>query len=209
MSLSLFILKASGKSLSSMPFQVSQIMTASMEPTLHAPTENKKGKTISGDVVIIYKKNLNKIKVGDIIAYLTDINNDGYMDTVVHRVTELNDEYIRITGDAIGSLDETFTLDSFKNRYMGKIAFNNKAFLTTWLFRILTQAWGFICFIVLPLTFIIIRSVLQLIKALNSNDTDEESTDEKITVEYGGHTFTEEEITKMILERENNKKDNE
>ena len=209
MAVSLFILKASGKSLNSLPFQVSQIMTGSMEPTLHAPTENKKGKTISGDVVIIYKKNINKIKVGDIVAYLTDINNDGYLDTVVHRVTELDDTHIRIAGDASGSLDETFSISQFEDKYMGKIAFNNKAFLTTWLFRILTQAWGFICFIALPLTFIIVRSVLQLIKALNSDDIEEESTDEKITVEYGGHTFTEEEISKMILEREELKKNDE
>ena len=206
MAISLFILRISGKSLNSMPFQVSQIMTGSMEPTLHAPTTNKKGKTISGDVVIIIKKNITKIKVGDIIAYLTDINNDGYDDVVVHRVIELDNDHIRIAGDASGSLDETFTIQEFNEKYLGKIAFNNKAFLTTWLFRILTQAWGFICFIALPLTFIIIRSIFQLIKTLNSEEIEEENNDEKITVEYNGHTFTEDEINKMIMEREEIKK---
>ena len=128
MAVSLFILRISGKNLNSMPFQVSQIMTGSMEPTLHAPTTNKKGKTISGDVVLIIKKNVTKIKVGDIIAYLTDINNDGYDDVVVHRVIELDDDHIRIAGDASGSLDETFTIQEFNEKYLGKIAFNNKAF---------------------------------------------------------------------------------
>ena len=100
MAVSLFILRASGRSLNNMPFQVSQIMTGSMEPTLHAPKENKRGKTISGDVVIIIKINVNKIKEGDIIAYLRDINNDGFDDVVVHRVEEITDTTIRIKGDA-------------------------------------------------------------------------------------------------------------
>ena len=205
MAVSLFILKASGKSLNKMPFQVSQIMTGSMEPLLHAPKIKTNGKNISGDVVIIYKKNISKIKEGDIIAYLTDINSDGINDVVVHRVVELTPSTIRIKGDAQGSLDETLTLDNFNDRYLGKILFNNKAFITTWLFRILTQAWGFIVFIVLPLLFIILRSILQLIKIMNKNDDiDKES---ELDINYNGVTYSKEVIEKMIEEKERKKQE--
>ena len=202
MAVSLFVLKLSGKSLNNIPFQVSQIMTGSMEPTLHAPTTNKRGKTISGDVVIIIKKNINKLKEGDIIAYLTDINFDGIDDVVVHRIISITNDSVRIAGDAEGSLDETLTRTKFNSKYLGKIMLNHKAYITTWLFRILTQAWGFIVFIALPLLFMIVRTVLQLIKILKSNEEVEESS-----VTYNGMTFTEDAIKQMIEEKEKKKND--
>ncbi len=199
----LFILRLSGESLNNLPVQISQIMTGSMEPTLHAPTKNKRGKTISGDVVIIYKCEIEKIEVEDIVAYFSDINNDGTYEVVVHRVKELTDSYIRIVGDQEGTLDEILSYDEFSSRFLGKILFNRKAYIITWLFRVLTQGWGFLTFIVLPMLLIIFKQIIKIVLISKHNKEVSLGT----SVELNGVVYSEDEIKKMIEEKKKTGKD--
>ena len=195
----LFVLRISGSQVvKKSPIHVYEILTGSMEPTLHKQSSYKNGKKKTGDVVLVLKTKIDKLEEGDIISYYTDINNDGSYEVVTHRLVSIENNKYRIKGDAEGSLDETLTLSQMNERFIGKVAFNHKLYAVTILYRFICTIYGFLLLIVIPLTFLIGKEVYTLIKTLKSPVEEEESS----TVTYNGVTFTEEEIKKMIKEKE-------
>ena len=193
----LFVLRISGSSAKiNSPIHVYEILTGSMEPTLHKQSTYKNGKKKTGDVVLVLKKKIEKLKEGDIISYYTDINNDGKYEVVTHRLIEIKDNKYRIKGDVEGSLDETLTISQMNERYIGKVAFNHKLYVITILYRFICTIYGFLLLIVIPLSFLIGKEIYTLIKTLKA------PVEEENAVTYNGVTFSEEEIKKMIKEKE-------
>ena len=194
----LFVLRISGSSAKiNSPVHVYEILTGSMEPTLHKQSTYKNGKKKTGDVVLVIKTKIEKLKEGDIVSYYTDINNDGKYEVVTHRLVSIENNKFRIVGDAEGSLDETLTLPQMNERFIGKVAFNHKLYVVTILYRFICTIYGFLLLIVLPLTFLIGKEIYTLIKTMKQPVEEEESG-----VTYNGVTFSEEEIKKMIKEKE-------
>ena len=90
----LFVLRISGSNLlSKTPLHLYEIITGSMEPTLKARSTYSNGKKKTGDVVLVYRKNVDKLKEGDIIAYYTDIDYDGKYDIVTHRIVKICNQF--------------------------------------------------------------------------------------------------------------------
>ena len=194
----LFVLRISGSSAKiNSPVHVYEILTGSMEPTLHKQSTYKNGKKKTGDVVLVIKTKIEKLKEGDIVSYYTDINNDGKYEVVTHRLVSIENNKFRIVGDAEGSLDETLTLPQMNERFIGKVAFNHKLYVVTILYRFICTIYGFLLLIVLPLTFLIGKEIYTLIKTMKAPVEEDESG-----VTYNGVTFSEEEIKKMIKEKE-------
>ena len=204
----LFIVKFTGTAnKSNFPVHLYEIITGSMEPTLKARSTYSNGKKKTGDVVLVFRKNVDKLKEGDIIAYYTDIDYDGKYDIVTHRIVKIENGSYEIKGDAAGSLDETLTYMQMKDRIIGKIAFNNKLFFVSILYRFISTVYGFLILVVIPLGFLIVKEVITLVKTINEEK--EDSEDEGITVNYGGKKFSEEEIKQMITEKEGNQDEKE
>ncbi|MCR5564520.1 MAG: S26 family signal peptidase [Gammaproteobacteria bacterium] len=194
----LFVLRISGSGAKiNSPVHVYEILTGSMEPTLHKQSTYKNGKKKTGDVVLVIKTKIEKLKEGDIVSYYTDINNDGKYEVVTHRLVSIENNKFRIVGDAEGSLDETLTLAQMNERFIGKVAFNHKLYVVTILYRFICTIYGFLLLIVLPLTFLIGKEIYTLIKTMKAPVEENESG-----VTYNGVTFSEEEIKKMIKEKE-------
>lgn len=181
LTVALFVVKISGsKSGSKMPFHIYEIVTGSMEPTLHASYKNDSGNVVTGDIVFVYKKKIDKLEVGDIISYLTDINSDGTYEVVTHRIIKIDDTGYEIKGDVSGSLDEVLSKGEMEERYLGKVLNNKRLWVLTWLYRILTNIFGFLIIVVLPLIYLIVKEVIELSKAMHKEEDETiEVTNEK------------------------------
>ncbi|MCR5741383.1 MAG: S26 family signal peptidase [Gammaproteobacteria bacterium] len=196
----LFILRISDSSaLSKAKVQIFEILTGSMEPTLKGRSEDSKSK---GDIVICVKVDIDSLEEGDIVAYYYDIDKDGTYEVVVHRLVEISDNSYRIVGDNEGSMEETLTYNELQNRFVGKILFNRKSYIITFLYKIITNVFGFIFIIAVPLLYLIVKEIVVLIKTIKNN----QEVDNQNSVKYNGVVYKEEEILKMIEEKDEEKK---
>lgn len=192
----LFILRISDSNiLKKAPVHLYEILTGSMEPTLHQREGKKKG-----DVVLVYDTNVNDIEEGDIISYYSDIFNNGTMEVVTHRVISIEDGHYDIKGDAEGALEEVLSFNQLEDRLVGKVLFNHKLYILSFLYRVIGSVYGFIFLIVIPLSYLIVREIMVIIKILAQRNAPDTST----SVKYDGRVYTEEEIKKMIEEKEKN-----
>ena len=194
----LFIVKFTGTAnKSNFPVHLYEILTGSMEPTL-----KKRDEVSTGDVVLVINTKVDKLKVNDIISYYKDVDNDGRIDVITHRLVSIEDGNYTIVGDAEGALEETYTKEELSKILVGKVMFNRKAIVITFLFRFISTTYGFILCIALPLLYLFIRELIVLL-SMSKNKEEEEKQDNSLDVTYDGVTYTEEQIKKMIEEREN------
>lgn len=134
------------------PIKLQRIATESMVPTLDV-----------GDIVLCVNTKTEKLKVGDIISYKKDINKDGVMDSVTHRIIEIElvdgVYYITTQGDNNSTPDTTFSEDLI----IGKIVGNKKLTVVTFIYKILSNIYGFIILIILPLVVMLMKSIIELV----------------------------------------------
>ena len=207
---SLFILRLSGKNMEKAPVHLYEIMTGSMEETLHEPVYEGGKKKRSGDIVIVYNKAFDKLKEGDIISFKYDIDGDGSKEIVTHRIIRIEGSYVVARGDAAKMESDTQVVT--RETYVGAVLFNHKAYLITWLYRILSTVWGFIVLVAVPLVYLIVRETIELIRVATKAEDEETNNEnaESKTVVLNGVTYTEEQIQQFIKEKEERKaKENE
>ena len=134
------------------PIKLQRIATESMVPTLDV-----------GDIVLCVNTKTEKLKVGDIISYQKDINNDGVMDSITHRIIEIElidgVYYITTQGDNNSTPDNTFSEDLI----IGKIVGNKKLTVVTFIYKILSNIYGFLILIILPLVVMLMKSIIELV----------------------------------------------
>lgn len=201
LTVALFALRLSGFSMSGKaPVSFFEIVTGSMEPTLKSQVVENDKIVSRGDIVIVFKKKINKLKENDIISYYSDLNHDGNYEIITHRLKNIQDidgiTYYTVEGDAEGSLKEVFTSEGFNEVYVGKVLFNHKAYITSFLYKIITNIYGFLLLVVAPLLFLLIKEVMNLAKISTKDEAEFIRDDGK--VETVDKKSLEEEIKKDI-----------
>ncbi len=186
--------KVTGQQSQLFGYSITKILTNSMEP-----------KIMTDDVILekLYKQ--EELFVGDIITFRAPKESSIYVEgmnyTITHRIESIEKTsdggyIIKTKGDHNTREDDfTVTEKDVVSVYVATLP------ITTFVFKIIANFWGFLFLIVLPLVFILIFQIIKLIKLKNMPSESSESLSEEEKI-----TFTEEEI-KRFIEEEKNKKE--
>ena len=118
----IFITRMSGQTPSIFGYSVFRVQTDSMTPTLNV-----------GDVILVKECEPEDVKLGDIVTYAVTTGRLSGQ-TITHRVAEEPVErngvyYYRTKGDKAGAaLDEEFSYDVLKGKYVRTLPFLNKLY---------------------------------------------------------------------------------
>lgn len=185
--------KVTGQQSQLFGYSITRILTNSMEPTI-----------MTDDVILEKLYEGEQLSVGYIITFRAPEESSIYVEgmnyTITHRIESIEKTedggYIITTKGDNNSRADDFTIDetAVVSVYVTTLS------VMTIIFKIISNFWGFLVLIVLPLVFILIFQIVKLIKLKNMpSDSETTAQEEKIT-------FTEEEI-KRFIEEENKKED--
>lgn len=186
--------KVTGQQSQLFGYSITKILTNSMELEI-----------MTDDVILEKLYTGQELSVGDIITFRAPEESSIYVEgmnyTITHRIVSIDwtpdGGYVIQTKGDHNSKEDDFTIDEndVVSVYVATLS------VMTVVFKVISNFWGFLFLIVLPLVFILIFQIVKLVKLKNmpSDSAEANSEEEKIT-------FTEEEIKKFI-EEENNKKD--
>lgn len=185
--------KVTGQQSQLFGYSITRILTNSMEPSI-----------MTDDVILEKLYDGEQLSVGDIITFRAPEESSIYVEgmnyTITHRIESIEETedggYIITTKGDNNSRADDFTIDetAVVSVYVTTLS------VMTIIFKIISNFWGFLVLIVLPLVFILIFQIVKLIKLKNMS-SDSETTDQEEKI-----TFTEEEI-KRFIEEENKKED--
>ncbi len=140
------------------------------------------------DVLIVEKVDPSEVKVEDDVSFYYDINQDGQVEMVTHRLSyvayiedaSLNDGYhynfaahgINKVSDQCGGGDCTYQIQEFhEDVLIGKVTGKSQFLRVT--NQVFASPITLIVLIVIPALYVIITSVIDLFKTLEENDIDE------------------------------------
>ncbi|AEA47307.1 signal peptidase I [Archaeoglobus veneficus] len=116
----------------------------SMEPAI---TQN--------DIVLVLPVNSDEIKAGKVIVYRHEVDGKTYQ--FVHRVVEVNGKSLLTKGDSLSTVDN-YVVRS--DDVVGVVVF--KIPYAGWFVRFMNTVWGYVLFILMPGTALIIFEIRQI-----------------------------------------------
>lgn len=172
-----------------------KIVSASMEPKYEV-----------GDYVISIKRPAERLKPGDIIAFISE-DEATYGEVIVHRISYFDEDGNFITRGDSNPIDDYSSVRA--EMILGKVSF--KLTLLKYADKLFSHVGVFIALIVLPLAFIIINEALHLIREEKKH---RETT--RLIIKYGldpkdiklyelAAKFGEEAVSKIALDCSANK----
>lgn len=164
-------------------YQVLVVLTDSMEPKYKVDS-----------AVIVKKVAPSSLKEGDDVTFMWDINNDGNLMPMTHRLTKVT-SYVETDGSThynfvahgintaskqcAGDIHGTETADCTnqsqafnENVLLGKVV-GHSVFLGG-VFNFMTTPWGLLILLLIPALYLIISSGIDIIKAAKSKEDEEE-----------------------------------
>ena len=172
------------------PFGLYTIISGSMEPKIH----------VADVVLVIEEKDLSRLKVGDIITFVSTWNVN-YGDTVTHRIVAVNknekgEYFFNTKGDANKDMDGSTVV---ANNLIGKVHFRIPKLGHLQFFLATRKGWFIIVFI--PAMLIIIFDLIKIFRLYilrsqlnNIVDTGETKTTYFETEKLEDRNLTEDEL---------------
>lgn len=160
-------------------YSISEVPTASMEPTIK-----------TGDYVIFYKISYDEVEVGDIIVYKSKASDTNGM-FIIHRVIEIKEGYLVTKGDNNALADsEEITSDMVYGKYCFTVSFLN--FLGT------SSSRQSIFFLLMAILFIVVIMQLVLVAIKATKHAHEEKIKNEV-IEEMKKEILKEELRKEML----------
>lgn len=187
--ISVFVQKAQGKEPSFFGLRIYYIVTDSMEPNIAVK-----------DLILCknFDGNADGLKKGDVVTFIED---DGALagNTITHRIVkapykDASGEWFIVTkGDNAPSDDKPTPLADVRSVFVGKLP------VLTFLYRIISNIYGFIFIIVLPLSALLILQIVRLVKASTKTEKKDENSNE-IDEAADKSGFSKQQIEDMMAE---------
>lgn len=184
--ISVFVQKAQGKEPSVFGLRIYYILTDSMEPNIKV-----------GDLILCksFDGDRETLKKDDIVTFIED---DGALagQPITHRIQKAPYEengtwYIVTKGDNAPSADNPTPISDVRSVYSRNMP------VLTFIYKIISNIFGFIFIIVLPLLALLVLQVIRLVKS--SNATDKKSQDDAdLDAAAKDSGFSKEEIEAMM-----------
>ncbi len=190
--------KVKGEQTNLFGYSITRILTSSMDG-------DKEDSFAAGEVILTKVYNGENLEEGDIVTFWAPIvTNLEEGSTITHRIYSKNYEengsiYYVTKGDARPSTDAEGSNAFFVTPDMIVATYVSRLPVLTWFFSIISEFWGFLLIIVLPLVIILIVQIVKLVKLKQDKTTKEQNEDENNEIK-----FTEDEIKQFI---EENKKE--
>ena len=164
-------------------YSVMKVVTGSMEPSIHV-----------GDYILIRETDVEDLKVGDVITFLSDDPTIKDMPNS-HRITKINDDgTFTVKGDA-NPTEDVYTVKS--DRIIGKYV------RKLWLFRFIGSFGSskklLMILFILPTVCICIYESRSLVKIIKGKDKDDDEQDETDENNSGDKKLTAEEQKEKLI----------
>lgn len=187
--ISVFVQKAQGKEPSFFGLRIYYIVTDSMEPDIAV-----------GDLILCknFDGKADGLKKGDVVTFIEDSGAlAGY--PITHRIVtapyadENGELFIVTKGDNAPNEDNPTPLSDVQSVYVGNLP------VLTFLYRIISNIYGFIFIIVLPLLALLVLQIVRLVKASTKSENKKESSRE-IDEAADKSGFSKQQIEAMMAE---------
>jgi len=144
-----FVLKENGV----LGYRTFVIVTSSMKPSLEI-----------GDVILVKKMRANKIKIGDIITY-QGMESDFKDKIVTHKVKNIIEEDSKKIFYTKGITNNSVDPAVYEEQIYGKVIYKFK--ILSFLSKIVRSKFGYVFLILIPLSLIFVKEMINIKKALN------------------------------------------
>lgn len=144
-----FVLKENGV----LGYRTFVIVTSSMKPSLEI-----------GDVILVKEMSANKIKIGDIITY-QGMESDFKDKIVTHKVKNIIEEDSKKIFYTKGITNNSVDPAVYEEQIYGKVIYKFK--ILSFLSKIVRSKFGYVFLILIPLSLIFVKEMINIKKALN------------------------------------------